>query len=200
LHSRISRVVLACGLLLLAACVGDDPKTGSSSGTTPDGGSSGSSGTATGKKIAFVTTGQWDGKLGSATGGIEAGDKRCNEEANLPGRVFVAWLSDSGRAAIDRVGTGPWVLADGTTPVGDRAKLQGTDVKIFKSATGAVVPANDYVWTGTAAGGRVAPAYCDGWSGTGEGFVGVINAGGEQWTANSQASCNEGHHLYCFEN
>lgn len=189
----------------LVHCVGDDAPTPSSSGT--DAGSSGTSGTSgggSGTKLAFVTRGLFDGKLASATGGVEAGDAICNAEAMAPGRKFAAWLSDGGHNAIDRIGAGPWQLKNATV-IGGKDKLLAGSVVINLDAQGGAV--DDKVWTGTGGDGKVAAAgHCNAWTnavgGTppvGVGVYGTASAPLATWTNEGTVQCSEAHHIYCFE-
>lgn len=165
--------------------------------------------------LVFLTDAFGSGDLGSwadAGGqtGIAAGDAICQAEAaaaQLPTpNAFVAWLSDSGVSAIERLTqNGPWIRVDGIPVAQNTADL--TDGELF--ATINVTPSGLYlghwaVWTGTNPNGTGGPANCDDWnpgSGAAQGGYGSANTI-FSWTNPSSGDCGGGINgrLYCFSN
>lgn len=159
--------------------------------TRPDGG-----------RFVFVTSTTSSGNLGGAAGG----DARCNTLASQAGLggTWGAWLS-AGTAngdAVDRVGSGPWYLVDGTFVAGSKSQLAQDvlDHAIDRDESGAPV-VGQRVWTGTR-NGTLYFGDCNGWTAGSQaepGTVGTTAAKGNRWTADTPIGCQSSSRLYCFE-
>ena len=160
----------------------------------------------------FVASIQRDGDLATAGGGVDGldgADRLCAMAATSAGLggTWVAWLSTSTVAAIDRItGDGPWYLVDGTTLVfpNKAAILTGPLVPIDRDEHGAQPPGAENVWTGTAADGTaIAGQSCLDWtsnSSSAIGSMGLRSATTAAWTEYNAVLCsNHLNRLYCFE-
>ncbi|MEO8195694.1 MAG: hypothetical protein ABI689_03125 [Thermoanaerobaculia bacterium] len=169
--------------------------------------------------LVFATSASGQGNLGAwvdagpATG-IAAGDAICRARAlsaGLPSpQSFVAWLSDDGVDAIDRVTTnGPFKRLDGVEISASRAGLVDpglgqyaldTTVSVDENATYLGVK----VWTGSTTLGERAIENCANWTSAlalddaRPGYMEEIR--GFWTTSNSVVTCDVPRHLYCFSN
>jgi hypothetical protein len=152
------------------------------------------------------------GYPGIVNSGLEAGDCICQtlaDDAGLSGE-FVAWLSDSGVDARDRLTnvSNQWVLPSGDVVAEDRSDLVdiSIDHAINVDETGvADVLAN--VWTHTSSIGTKLPTIppisaCADWTSASVGIgaqAGATFRADAQWTSMSQWTCNARHRIYCLE-
>jgi len=166
-----------------------------------------------GGALAFVTSADWTGNLGSwpqagGATGLAAGDAICQylaTDAGLeaPGS-FLAWLSNSTTDAIDRFSyDGPWIRVDGVKIADSRADL--VDGELFSALN--VKEDGKYLgnygaWTGTSTSGLGTGDHCDGWTSADpatNGTRAVVNATGANWTEKNAMQCSDGGmRLYCF--
>jgi hypothetical protein len=164
-------------------------------------------------RLAFLTSAHGNGDLGSwpeagGATGVAAGDAICQNLATAAGihqpGSFKAWLSDDGTNAIDRFQhDGPWLRLDGIEVAASKADLtdQHLETSINLTEAGAYL-GNWAVWTGTGADGTVNSPHCAGWtSGTaGTGNYGATGATFENWTSQSETSCDfVWSYLYCLQ-
>ncbi len=196
---------------------------GDSAAAPPDGGTSGptdasaqkdaavsdgvaDSASATKKRI-FVTSTLYAGNLG----GLAGADTKCQtvaDSANL-GAHFVAWASDIGTDAIDRIAdVGPWFGSDQATLL-FTGKTSGTNPLtsdpisgVTRDEAGHVLHPNTFYWTGTKSGGMATNTDCSQWTvGTGS----ATGNGGETgsvplWSfTGGNAACNTPGALLCIE-
>lgn len=161
-----------------------------------------------GSNYAFVTSAKYTGDLGSLTGA----DAKCNvaaTNAGLPGH-YVAWLSDSGAAAKDRLaGARGWSRVDGL-PFADALQASSFDLTkgqvfypIALDENGERIRDGDQVFTGTRADGTILGSYaCSNWtskSATDYALVGSPLGASVSWTnLESLGACSESRHLYCL--
>lgn len=158
--------------------------------------------------LVFVRSGGTSGNLT----GVEGADVSCQDQAaaaGLPGAdSFVAWLSDTGTDAKNRLTIdGPWYRADGVRVAASKAALidGNIDSAISYIASGAHLSAADRVWTGTFDGGTKSPDTCNSWfsfDSNLDGRVGSTDDTGYSWTNSSafDSSCNNAGRWYCFGN
>lgn len=145
-------------------------------------------------------------------GGLAGADATCASlvargAKPLLGRPFVAWLSVSDIDAKSRIGDSPAVpyrRTDGTTIAINTTNLldAGLDVAIDRDETGAHIPGEAPVWTGTHADGLKAggDVFCGDWTETdGVGRVGDLSAFTYQWTDWDLQDCSAGAHIYCIQ-
>jgi hypothetical protein len=166
-----------------------------------------------GGAVAFVTSADWTGNLGSwpeagGASGLAAGDAICQHLAADAGLDepdgFKAWLSDGATDAIDRFTyDGPWIRVDGVRIADSLADL--VDGELFSALNvkeDGKYLGNYRAWTGTSTSGVATGDHCDGWTsadGLDEGTQGIVNDSSEDWTEGSASSCsNSGQRLYCF--
>lgn len=158
--------------------------------------------------LVFVRSGGVAGNLG----GKEGADVVCQDQAAAAGLPepgsFVAWLSDTGVDARDRLTIdGPWYRADGVRVAASKAALTdgNIDSAISYVASGAHLSAADRVWTGTFDGGTKSSDTCNSWfsfDGGFDGRVGSTDDTGYSWTNSSAftSTCNNAGRWYCFGN
>ncbi len=153
----------------------------------------------------FVTSTQYGGVLG----GLAGADALCQtraSQAGLPG-TYKAWLSDGTASPSTRFvrSRGPYRLLDGTTIARGWADLTDGSLAapIDVTESGNAVANSTGVWThtepdGTARGGD---DHCGNWgSATGDGDIGThTSPSNDRWTQDAVAGCNNGQHLYCFQ-
>ncbi|GAD56284.1 hypothetical protein [Limimaricola cinnabarinus] len=141
----------------------------------------GTAATAQDADMSFFITSENPGQ-GADLGGLEGADAHCTalaEAAGVAGRTWAAYLSSSAEDARDRIGTGPWVNAQGVTVAADVAELHSEANDLGKetslSETGAVIngrgdePNRHDILTGSTADGRLAGKACSDWTSSGEG-------------------------------
>ncbi|HVJ89992.1 MAG TPA: hypothetical protein VM580_09315 [Labilithrix sp.] len=157
----------------------------------------------------FITSTKYDGNLGGLTGA----DTKCNDaatSAGLPGK-YVAWLSDTGTDARDRLsGARGWRRVDGLPFADALSSAGGTDLtegKVFYPVVldenGNSIAKGDHVFTGTRANGKALGGYsCDSWYSESASLLAIVGSplgGSVSWTnLESLGTCNESRHLYCF--
>jgi hypothetical protein len=175
------------------------------------------------RKRVFVTAKTYFGDLqylGNGSSGLDGADRLCNssaQAAGLPG-TFQAWLSGTDIDAIDRItGTGPWYLTDsllGSGPLAfaSRSSLATMPaVSVSRDETGSLVGLPWTVWTGTLTGGtKFAERVCQQFGSTGPAWhtsaadLSSLGSVGDPtdiagWTYSAGYTCDQQHHLYCFE-
>lgn len=131
--------------------------------------------------MSFFITSENPGS-GADLGGLEGADEYCSalaEAAGVTGKTWRAYLSTSEADARDRIGTGPWVNAEGVTvaesveELHDEAKGLGKQTAL--SETGEVVkgkgddPNRHDILTGSGLDGRLMGDACADWTSGGEG-------------------------------
>lgn len=132
---------------------------------------------------SFFVTSQNPGQ-GGDLGGLGGADAHCTalaEAAGITGRTWAAYLSSSAENARDRIGTGPWVNAEGVTVAADVDDLHGESNNIGKetalSESGEVIngrgdtPNRHDILTGSAPDGTLLGKACADWTSSGEGFA-----------------------------
>lgn len=167
--------------------------------------------------MVFVASQTGTGKLstwpsaGGATG-IAAADQVYRTLAaaeHLPAAdSFVAWISDSSVAAIDRITVnGPFRRLDGYTVANNRAGLVSSGLfnSIHVDEKGRHATSSGTAWTGTFADGTASTNHCLDWTDDsfGEdghaGYFSFPRTG--RWTNGSDWSCSgTGRRLYCISN
>ena len=167
--------------------------------------------TVTWKRV-FVTSDTSNGILG----GLAGADKRCTDaagRAKLDGGPWVAWVSVSGKNAIDRIThEGEYRLLDGRVVVSNKKQLaSGTltsPIDLFE--TGTVASGTLRVWTGTFPDGTYSTKSCEGWVSSNAldfGSIGTLDQPKNgTWTRNGGPGpgfpdwgCQTIARLYCFE-
>lgn len=168
---------------------------------------------------AFVSS---QGVAIGSIAGVDGADDACNSLAvayNLPGE-YVAWLSQPGATAPDRLGqgaNGPWRTWDPDLELWTALVAESIDdlrdgtigAKLGWTETGQPVSETCLAWTGTRASGDLADpgdgysaGHCSSWS-EGQpsalGLAGRCNAVDEQWTEWGPVPCSQELRLYCFQ-
>lgn len=162
----------------------------------------------TGARRIFVTAAEHNANFLSifpaAANGLDAADMYCQltaEGAGVTG-TWRAWLSSPTSNAIDRIaGTGPWVNMVGDTVFMNRAALTVSAPMHSMRYTELGAIANEYVWTGTGAGGVSSGSTCSGWTSdsSSSGSYGDSDSTSETWTNYGFEYCYETHSILCFE-
>lgn len=119
---------------------------------------------------------------GANLGGLAGADAHCSslaEAAGITGKEWAAYLSASTEDARDRIGTGPWLNANGVEVASSVDNLHSQDNKLSKEnsldETGAVIngrgdqPNRHDILTGSDIEGRLAGNACNDWTSSGEG-------------------------------
>jgi len=159
------------------------------------------------KRIAFNAKAGSDAPLGynGNLGGLAGADAKCQAGAEYArrGGTWIAWLSDSGTDAIDRVASdGPWYTLDGHLAFAHKVDLAGTPGAVIEvDQDGGIVATSSY-WTGTQLGGTKDVANCNDWTSESNDDEGVWGNGrnAAQWTAaNHPAACLGAINLLCLE-
>lgn len=133
----------------------------------------------------FVTsTGPGDG---ADLGGLEGADAHCSslaEAAGVTGKTWAAYLSTSDVDARDRIGTGPWVNANGETIAESVDDLHGDRNRISKETAldenGETVngrgddPNRHDILTGSNPDGTAHEATCQNWTSNAEDGSGMV--------------------------
>lgn len=204
---RMAQTILVAASVVFLPCMnGCEP---SDAGGTADGQD------ITPRRHVFTTSTVYDRDLRAAAGsddGISGADWICAQAAagaNLQG-TWVAWISDVGHDAIDRIqDLGPWYLMNETRAFNNKANLATTPlVPIDITEHGLPVPVNDCVWTNTAVGGRKI-AECV-WEQTQLGSGDPVPCGGAHqcgfarktdntWTSWTSSGSMTRCRLYCFQ-
>jgi hypothetical protein len=141
---------------------------------------------AQGEAMSFFVTSVNPGEGGNL-GGLEGADAHCAalaEAAGVTGRTWAAYLSTSEVDARDRIGSGPWVNAEGVEIAADVAALHGDGNNVTKETaldeTGAVVngrgdePNRHDILTGSLPDGTAAAETCEDWTSGGEETAGML--------------------------
>ena len=142
---------------------------------------------ASAQEMSFFVTSQNPGN-GGDLGGLEGADAHCAalaEAAGVTGATWAAYLSTSDVDARDRIGSGPWINANGVEIAADVEALHGENNNLTKETavdeTGAVIsgrgdtPNRHDILTGSLADGTRAPETCEDWtSSAAEGVSGVV--------------------------
>jgi len=136
---------------------------------------------ASGLSFFITSSGPGDG---ANLGGLAGADAHCQRLASAAGagsRTWHAYLSTSGEGAIDardRIGSGPWVNAEGVTVAENLAQLHGennlTKQTVLTEKADIVngrgdSPNRHDILTGSALDGTSAGQTCDNWTSNGEG-------------------------------
>jgi hypothetical protein len=163
--------------------------------------------------IVFATSMTGPGNLSSwpeALGetGVAAADQVCRTAATLAAlpqpEGFVAWISDSGVDAADRVTvTGPLRRLDGYTVAGSLAALLDHPINsIHVDENRQYLASQPGVFTGTNADGTADPSTCSNWTTSSSGsFAGLGRASAGRtglWTDAGATGCHQEQRLYCF--
>ncbi len=169
---------------------------------------SGSQGLCDGDIGVFLSSSLFPGDFG----GLAFADATCQSlgTAAMPGSgPWVAWLSDAGTAARDRIprpGSGrayvrasqpATVIANDLTDLTDG----NLDLEIGNFDENGNPSATTNAWTGTVADGTVGPGTCLDWTSNSiavEGTSGSSFFTDSLWTNWSGAACDQALHIYCF--
>lgn len=134
-------------------------------------------------ELSFFITSSGPGD-GANLAGLAGADAHCQRLASAAGagsRTWHAYLSTSGEGAIDardRIGSGPWVNAEGVTVAENLAQLHGennlTKQTVLTEKADIVngrgdSPNRHDILTGSALDGTSAGQTCDNWTSNGEG-------------------------------
>jgi hypothetical protein len=172
------------------------------SGFDADGGRDAGGDAAGRANVAFVTSGTSDGVFAPPLAAADASCANAAASAGLPG-TFVAWISDAGTNAIDRLaGSRGWVRTDGQ-PLADtpNSLVAGALFNpLVLDEHGIAISTSDPVWTGTGPDGHLA-SDCNEWT-TDSATIGYAGEDLPSFTAaeESQVICGSAQaHLYCFE-
>ena len=195
----------ACGDDAGATDGGDRDAGDRDAGGGGDAGNRDAGGGGGGNRI-FVTSTKFDGNLG----GLAGGDARCQELADGEGLggSWLAWLGNGTDGPASRFvhSDSPYRLVSGERVANDWPDLvDGTiEVPLNHDETGAPLPAADDMIVYTAVfhtGGNPTPVNCEAWTTNAETLVptGLATATDTGWTVFAPHTCNELHHLYCFE-
>jgi hypothetical protein len=141
---------------------------------------------AQGEAMSFFVTSVNPGEGGNL-GGLEGADAHCAalaEAAGVTGTTWAAYLSTSEVDARDRIGSGPWVNAEGVEIAADVEALHGEGNNVTKETaldeTGAVVngrgdePNRHDILTGSLPDGTAAAETCEDWTSGGEDTAAMV--------------------------
>lgn len=130
--------------------------------------------------MSFFVTSQGPGD-GANLGGLEGADAHCSslaEAAGVTGKTWAAYLSTSEVDARDRIGSGPWVNAEGVTIAENIDQLHSDENHISKETAlnenGEVVngrgddPNRHDILTGSMPDGTAHEATCEVWTSNAE--------------------------------
>lgn len=133
-------------------------------------------GAASAQEMSFFVTSTNPGS-GGDLGGIAGADAHCEAlatAAGVTGRTWRAYLSTAAEDARDRIGSGPWVNADGVEIAADVAALHSEANNLTKETavteTGEVItgrgddPNRHDILTGSHADGTRAAETCEDWT------------------------------------
>ncbi|MEP3330809.1 hypothetical protein [Sedimentitalea sp.] len=146
---------------------------------------------------------------GADLGGLEGADAYCGslaEAAGVTGKTWAAYLSSSAENARDRIGTGPWMNANGVVVAQSVDDLHSDANNLTKetavSETGAVIsgrgdtPNRHDILTGSNLMGNLVGNSCEDWTSSGEGSAMVGHhdrtGGGDNPTAWNAAHGSRG--------
>ncbi len=135
---------------------------------------------AAAQEMSFFVTSQNPGS-GGDLGGIAGADAHCDAlaaAAGSTGKTWRAYLSTSGEDARDRIGSGPWVNANGVEIAADVDNLHSDANNLTKETavdeTGVAItgrgetPNRHDILTGTLADGTRAAETCEDWTNSAE--------------------------------
>ncbi|WP_159593923.1 hypothetical protein [Chelativorans xinjiangense] len=130
--------------------------------------------------MSFFVTSQGPGD-GANLGGLEGADAHCSslaEAAGVTGQTWAAYLSTSDTNARDRIGSGPWVNANGETIAESVNQLHSDENRISKETAldenGEMVngrgdePNRHDILTGSMPDGAAHEATCEDWTSNAE--------------------------------
>lgn len=130
--------------------------------------------------MSFFVTSQGPGD-GANLGGLEGADAHCSrlaEAAGITGQTWAAYLSTSDTSARDRIGSGPWVNANGETIAESVDQLHSDENRISKETAldenGELVngrgdePNRHDILTGSMPDGTAHEATCENWTSNAE--------------------------------
>jgi hypothetical protein len=139
--------------------------------------------------------------------GLYGADSICRSaalSAQLGGR-WVAWASDGGSSAIDRIlDVGPWYDLGGKKIFENRAGFMAAPLAaLWLDESGHLLP-SDRIWTGTSLEGafKAVAGGCQNWTSQGmtdSGSVGQVGRQDSAWTAFTTTTCDQAAHLICLE-
>ncbi len=136
---------------------------------------------ASGLSFFITSSGPGDGANLAGLAGADAHCQRLASAAGAGSRTWHAYLSTGGEGAIDardRIGSGPWVNAEGVTVAENLAQLHGennlTKQTVLTEKADIVngrgdSPNRHDILTGSALDGTSAGQTCDNWTSNGEG-------------------------------
>jgi hypothetical protein len=149
---------------------------------------------------AFITSTKYNGNLG----GLAGADAKCAARAAAAGLggEWVAFLSDSGANALDRISDGVFVRVDGERLGDSVADLFDGSIEVPLNIDESGAATGQRAWTGTVEDGSTHAALCSDWTTSGaspRGRAGAATRTDEHWASYYGYHCNETHSLYCFE-
>lgn len=164
----------------------------------------GTAATAQEAEMSFFITSANPGQ-GADLGGLEGADAHCTalaEAAGVTGKTWAAYLSTGTENARDRIGTGPWVNADGVTVATDVDELHGDANNLGKdtslSETGEVIngrgdePNRHDILTGSGLDGTLLGDACADWTSSGDGSA-MVGHHDRMGGGDNPASWNSAH-------
>lgn len=189
------------------------PDTGRLDSGKPEAGDAGdaSDGPSGPHKHVFVSSMTYSAQFDPAgLNGLGNADMDCGDLAFTAGLggTWVAWLSDQTMDAPSRVtDVSPWYLLDDTTLVfPDHASLSsvsGPMHAIDMDERKFPVGADSTVWTGTSSIGVASLSTCMNWSSNAAADTGTVGDASltVSWTETGAGTdtCDQMHHIYCFE-
>ncbi|MEM1413917.1 MAG: hypothetical protein AAGH15_03410 [Myxococcota bacterium] len=139
-------------------------------------------------------------------GGVEPYDAACNRfaaDAGLQasdGARFIAWMSDSTSSAASRLGAARGFTRMDGEPFADDLLASEVFRGVLFDETGARVPTEEVVATGTNADGTRSSNHCLDWTDTVQGATtGRADGGPRAWTSRGASTCSP-RRIYCVEN
>ncbi|MDX8408935.1 MAG: hypothetical protein R8J84_02645 [Mariprofundales bacterium] len=158
-------------------------------------------------KIAFLTSGTYNGALG----GLNGADQKCNTAATAAGLKgsFKAWLSDSqGNSPSTRMthSTVAYKTTNGLLVANDWAGLTSSVLTnaINVTESGATINGNNYTWSNTRPNGgsywNLNQFTCyDYFSTGGTNQMGLTSATSGAWSNWAASPCSDLNHLTCIQ-
>jgi hypothetical protein len=151
-------------------------------------------------EMSFFVTSANPGS-GGDLGGLEGADAHCAalaEAAGVGGKTWAAYLSTSTEDARDRIGSGPWVNAEGVVIAESVEALHGEGNNISKETAldeaGAVVngrgdePNRHDILTGSLPDGTAAEQTCEDWTSGAADTAGMVGHHDRMGTDDSEAA------------
>jgi hypothetical protein len=181
---------------------GQGGNTSNTSGAGGDVGSGGGGGTFVIRgPLVFTTKGTYTS--GTEFTNVNGADALCATEGlALPG-TYVAWISEDGQPAIDRIPDGgPWYQPGDSRPTFTTKAsitLVGPAVPIDRGPD--AMPVSGLVFTGTNDDGTPTTVDCDDWKGGAQlGTFGYLNNAFSGWSNSADVPCDSVMaHFYCFQ-